>query len=88
MRLPTFGIGGVVEGRAAKLRGPDDERVVQHAALFENAQQGGDGLIDILRLRRKMRGLWRERVGAFGDNRYTMPGNTSEPTAAERRKWR
>ncbi len=47
--LAPFGIGGVVEGRASEFRGPHDERVFHHPALFEITQQRGDGLIDVLR---------------------------------------
>src|SRR5687767_3443500 len=38
--------GAVHAGRAAELRRPDHERVVEHSTGFEIAQQAGDGLID------------------------------------------
>src|SRR5262249_23204801 len=39
--------GAVLTGRAAKLRRPDDERVVEHAAALEVVEQAGDGAIDL-----------------------------------------
>ena len=47
MMLAALRVGGVVERRAAKLGGPHDERVVEHSALLEVAQQGGDGLVHV-----------------------------------------
>ncbi len=38
--------GPLREGHAAELGGPDDERVVEHAALLQIAQQCGDRLVD------------------------------------------
>ena len=35
----------VVVGRAAEFAAPDDESVVEHAALFEIADQGGHGFV-------------------------------------------
>ena len=43
------GIGRVVERRAAELGGPDDQHIVQHAALLQVLQQPGDRLIDLRR---------------------------------------
>src|SRR5688572_18998966 len=48
MMLPSLGIRGGVEGSASKLCGPDDQRVVEQAALLEIVQQPGDGLVDVL----------------------------------------
>ncbi len=47
MMFAAFGLGRVVEGRAAKLGGPNNERIVQQAAFFEIFEQRGDGLIDV-----------------------------------------
>src|SRR5438132_1634287 len=38
---------GVDLGRAAEFAHPDDQRPVEHAALFEVADQGGEGGIDL-----------------------------------------
>ena len=46
--LAALGVGGVVERRPAKLRRPDDERVVEHAAAFQVLEQAGDRPIDVL----------------------------------------
>ena len=44
--------GRLGERRAAELRGEQDERVVQHAALAQVAHEGGDGPVDAQRLLR------------------------------------
>ena len=44
-------IGGFLERSAAEFRGPDDEGIVQHAALFQVSEQTGDGKIHIFRQR-------------------------------------
>src|SRR5690242_12474749 len=41
--------GTLAHGRAAKLAAPQNQRVVQHAALFQILYKGGAGLIDIQR---------------------------------------
>ena len=40
-------VGGVVERRAAELGRPDDQRVVEHAALLQVVEQAGDRLVDV-----------------------------------------
>ena len=47
--LAARGIGGVVEGGAAELGRPDDERLVEHPPRLEIGKQGPDRLIDVLR---------------------------------------
>ena len=46
--LATFRIGGVVEWGSSKFGGPDDQGVLEQAALFEILEQCGDRLIDVL----------------------------------------
>ena len=46
--LATFRIGGVIEWRSSKFGGPDDQRVLEQAALLEVFEQCGDRLIDVL----------------------------------------
>ena len=41
--------GAVDAGGSAKLGRPDDERVIEHAALLQVGQQAGDGLVNGLR---------------------------------------
>ena len=48
MVFAAFGVLGGVERRAAELGGPDDERVVEHAALLQVGEQRGDRLVDVL----------------------------------------
>ena len=43
--LATFRIGGVIEWGSSKFGGPDDQGVLEQAALFEVPDEGGDGLI-------------------------------------------
>lgn len=39
--------GSFLEGGAAEFGGPDDEGIVEHAALFEVFEEAGDGFVDI-----------------------------------------
>ncbi len=49
MVLASGMVGLLVKGSPSKLRGPDDEGALEHAALFQVGEQAGDGLVDRLR---------------------------------------
>ena len=46
-RMMVAAVGAFGAGRAAELGGPDDERLVEQAALLQILQQAGDRLIDL-----------------------------------------
>ena len=87
MMFAARGSGGGVEGRAAELRRPNDERVVQHAALFQVAQQAGDRLVDVLR-DLKQRGMLEDTLVVWTTEFGRTPFNAAAGAAGrEHHHW-
>ena len=66
MMFAPRSIGAVVERRAAKLRRPHHERIVEQAPAFQIDEQRGDGLVDIVGQRRVLRDHVAVRVPVVG----------------------
>ena len=46
LRIVIAAVRALRDGRATKFAAPDNQRVFQHAALFEIGEQAGDGFVD------------------------------------------